>query len=112
MLNRLNLLDFHKLPRKHIETTIHEWSEWSECSTECRRTRTRACPKGYDCTGGIRQRRNCAIERESVGLDCWKDKTDFIPPDLKNCKLKHTTPDVSQAPQARIVQGNDKKKHK
>ena len=103
--------ELNKSSRKHIETTLHQWSDWSECSTECKRMRTRACPKGFDCKGGIRQRRNCSIERESVGLVCWKEKTDFIPPDLKNCKLKHSIPDASQPLQSRIIQGIDKTSH-
>ena len=87
---------------------MHQWSEWSECSTECFRTRTRVCPDGFDCKGGRRQKRNCSIERESVGLVCWKEKTDLIPRDLKTCSLKTSAGLIeTKSPlQARIVQGN------
>ena len=88
---------------------MHQWSEWSECSTECFRTRTRVCPDGFDFKDGRRQKRNCSIERESVGLVCWKEKTDLIPRHLKTCSLKPTTNnlDTYNALQTRIVQGND-----
>ena len=87
--------------RNQIETAMYQWSEWSECSTECFRKRTRACPDGFDCEGGRRQKRNCSIERESVGLQCWGEKTDLIPQHLKNCSLKPVYGPT------RIVQGND-----
>ena len=88
---------------------MYQWSEWSECSTECFRRRTRVCPDGFDCERGKRQKRSCSIERESVGLQCWKEKTDLIPKKLKNCSLKPSMNATNSSLQTRIVQGNDYK---
>ena len=88
---------------------MYEWSEWSECTTECIRTRTRACPDGFDCTDGILDKQDCSIERQSAGLVCWKEKSDLISKDLKSCSLRPTTnaTEGNQLLQTRIVQGND-----
>ena len=42
-------------------------------------------------------------ERLSAGLVCWKERTDLISKELKNCSLSPK----SQMIQSRIVQGND-----
>ena len=88
---------------------MYEWSEWSECTTECIRIRTRACPDGFDCTDGILDKKDCSIERQSAGLVCWKEKSDLISKHLKKCSLKPTTNVIeeNQLLQSRIVQGND-----
>ena len=96
--------DLLKLKRQIIETAIYQWSEWSECSPECKRIRTRACPDGYDCKGGIRQRRNCSIERESIGLVCWGEKPNLIPTHLEHCSLQPSALKPDQSFQ-RIIQG-------
>jgi len=100
--------------RNQIESAMYEWSEWSECTTECIRTRTRACPDGFDCTDGILAKKDCSIERQSAGLVCWKEKSDLISKHLKNCQLKPATNVIveNQLLQSRIVQGNDYNKRR
>ena len=93
--------------RNQIEGLMYEWSEWSECSNECIRKRFRTCPPGYNCKEGTRQKRNCSIEREFIGLHCWKEKTDSISSSLETCKMEAvTTKSLSHTFQSRIVQGN------